>query len=154
MCDMLGMQSVSDDVRGLWFEVTMDVQGRVPVPGDTTELQNAVTKAGGRAGGRTGSIRSAEPRGEQRSRRFPAGVTLCEASGAVRELGQAQAFGRDPQLRHTRHAIRPKSPHWPHQVIAIKNRQMDVSQGWEPMAFGSCLLEEIVDCRVAESGRG
>eukprot|EP00967_Tisochrysis_lutea_P142904 scaffold264739_cov19-Tisochrysis_lutea.AAC.1 len=42
----MGMQSVSDDVRGLWYEVTMDVQGRVPVPGDTTELQNAVTKAG------------------------------------------------------------------------------------------------------------
>ncbi|KAF5838220.1 hypothetical protein DUNSADRAFT_3200 [Dunaliella salina] len=46
MCDMMGMQSVSDDVRGLWYEVTMDVQGRVPVPGDTTELQNAVTRAG------------------------------------------------------------------------------------------------------------
>jgi len=67
-CDMMGMQSVSDDVRGLWFEVTMDVQGRVPVPGDTTELQNAVTKAG-EAGDKTTTERGVCKQEKQASMR-------------------------------------------------------------------------------------
>jgi hypothetical protein len=65
---MMGMQSVSDDVRGLWFEVTMDVQGRVPVPGDTTELQNAVTKAG-EAGDKTTTERGVCKQEKQASMR-------------------------------------------------------------------------------------